>query len=86
MVRRYSDFMALFEVLSCRFPNRIVPPLPPQKFTALVRGVDSEFAEERRKGLLRWLRFLSAHPVISKAVSLQVIGKNIFLFVMGLII
>ena len=78
--------MALFEVLSCRFPNRIVPPLPPQKFTALVRGVDSEFAEERRKGLLRWLRFLSAHPVLSKAVSVQVIGKNIFLFVMGLII
>ena len=78
--------MALFEVLSCRFPNRIVPPLPPQKFTALVRGVDSEFAEERRKGLLRWLKFLSAHPVISKAVSLQVYRINNIIFVMGLII
>ena len=52
--------------------HRIVPPLPPQKLSALVRAVDSDFAESRRKGLLRWLRLLSAHPIISKDPAIEV--------------
>ena len=39
--------------------------MPPQKLSALVRGTDSNFAEERRKGLLRWLKILSIHPILS---------------------
>ena len=55
--------------------HRIVPPLPPQKLSALVRAVDSEFAEARRKGLLRWLRLLSAHPIISNDPAIEVCTK-----------
>ena len=71
VVRRYSDFHALYEVLSWRFPNRILPPLPPQKLSAFVKGTDSNFAESRRKGLLRWLVTISAHPVMSPDPALD---------------
>lgn len=64
VVRRYSDFLAFHEVLNWRFPNRLLPPIPPQKLSALVKRTDSDFAEERRKGLLRWLKILMVHPVI----------------------
>ena len=72
VVRRYSDFMTFHEILLCRFPNRILPPLPPQTFSALVKGVDSDFAEARRKGLLRWLRILSSHPIVCMDPALSV--------------
>ena len=71
VVRRYSDFHAFYEVLSWRFPNRILPPLPPQKLSAFVKGTDSNFAESRRKGLLRWLVTISAHPVMSPDPALE---------------
>ena len=64
--------MTFHEILLCRFPNRILPPLPPQTFSALVKGVDSDFAEARRKGLLRWLRILSSHPIVSMDPALSV--------------
>ena len=71
VVRRYSDFHAFYEVLSWRFPNRILPPLPPQKLSAFVKGTDSNFAESRRKGLVRWLVTISAHPVMSSDPALE---------------
>ena len=72
VVRRYSDFHAFYEVISWRFPNRILPPLPPQKLSAFVKGTDSNFAEARRKGLLRWLKTISAHPILSQDPALEV--------------
>ena len=64
VVRRYSDFYAFYEVFAWRFPNRNLPPIPPQKLSALVKGTDSNFAEERRKGLLRWLKIILVHPIL----------------------
>jgi len=60
--RRYNDFVALYELLLSRFPYRLIPKLPPKKIV----GGDSEFLEDRRQGLERWLTFIARHPVISK--------------------
>ena len=43
---------------------------------ALVKGSDSNFAEERRKGLVRWLKILSIHPIISNDPSFEVSKKS----------
>jgi sorting nexin-8 len=64
--RRYSDFTALHELLQARFPNRILPRVPPATLTAFMAGVASDFAEDRRKALKRWITFVVTHPVISK--------------------
>ncbi|KAG8189274.1 hypothetical protein JTE90_019034 [Oedothorax gibbosus] len=60
--RRYNDFVALHELLLQKFPNRMIPQLPPKK----VMGADNQFIEERRKALKRFLNLLGRHPVISE--------------------
>ena len=47
-----------------RFPYRLIPKLPPAKLLANVVGVSSDFIDERRKGLVRWLTIVTSHPVI----------------------
>ena len=47
-----------------RFPYRMIPKLPPAKLLANVVGVSSDFIDERRKGLVRWLTIVTSHPVI----------------------
>ena len=64
--------MAFYDVFSWRFPSRILPPIPPQKLSALVRGTDSNFAEERRKGLLRWLKIILVHPILGADPATEV--------------
>ena len=64
VTRRYSDFQALSELLLFRFPYRMVPRLPPAKLMANIVGVTSDFIDERRKSLVRWLTILTSHPVI----------------------
>ena len=64
--RRYSDFQALFDLLLHRFPYRLLPKLPPAKLMANVVGVTSDFIEERRKGLIRWLTVITSHPILSE--------------------
>lgn len=65
--RRYNDFVALFDVLLQRFPYRAVPQLPPKRAMA-----DSQFIEERRRALKRFLTLVARHPVLAsdKAVSI----------------
>ncbi|CAF3308914.1 unnamed protein product [Rotaria socialis] len=58
--RRYNDFIALHELLSLKYPFRIVPQLPPKKAV----NVDKEFIEERRRSLKRYLQILCRHPVL----------------------
>ncbi|XP_023221676.1 sorting nexin-8-like isoform X1 [Centruroides sculpturatus] len=60
--RRYNDFVALHELLLQRFPYRLIPQLPPKK----VMGADSQFLEDRRKALRRFLLLLARHPIISE--------------------
>ncbi|KAK9304741.1 hypothetical protein QLX08_003955 [Tetragonisca angustula] len=60
--RRYNDFVSLHELLLARFPYRLIPKLPPKKIV----GADSQFLEERRRSLLRFLTVIARHPVVSK--------------------
>lgn len=60
--RRYNDFVALHELLLQKFPYRMIPQLPPKKFM----GADSQFIEERRKSLKRYLNLVARHPVLSE--------------------
>lgn len=64
--RRYSDFQALYDLLLYRFPYRLIPKLPPAKLMANVVGVSSDFIEERRKALIRWLTIITSHPVLTE--------------------
>ncbi|KAG9327731.1 hypothetical protein KVV02_000177 [Mortierella alpina] len=60
VVRRYSDFWWMLEVLSKRFPFRILPNLPPKRL-----GVaDEAFLERRLRGLTRFMNALVRHPVL----------------------
>ncbi|CAF2111609.1 unnamed protein product [Rotaria magnacalcarata] len=58
--RRYNDFFVLHELLTSKYPYRIIPILPPKKTV----NVDSEFLEERRRSLQRYLQILCRHPTI----------------------
>ncbi|KAF9911933.1 Sorting nexin mvp1 [Lobosporangium transversale] len=59
VVRRYSDFWWMLEVLSKRFPFRILPNLPPKRL-----GADEAFLERRLRGLTRFMNALVRHPVL----------------------
>ncbi|KAF8925600.1 sorting nexin [Dissophora ornata] len=60
VIRRYSDFWWLLEVLGKRFPFRILPNLPPKRL-----GVaDETFLERRLCGLCRFTNALIRHPVL----------------------
>ncbi|KAG9069558.1 sorting nexin [Linnemannia hyalina] len=60
VIRRYSDFWWLLEILAKRFPYRILPNLPPKRL-----GVaDEVFLERRLRGLTRFMNALMRHPVL----------------------
>ncbi|KAI1311061.1 Sorting nexin mvp1 [Mortierella claussenii] len=60
VIRRYSDFWWMLEVLGKRFPFRILPNLPPKRL-----GVaDEAFLERRLRGLTRFMNALVRHPVL----------------------
>ncbi|KAI7832445.1 hypothetical protein BC939DRAFT_435520 [Gamsiella multidivaricata] len=60
VIRRYSDFWWMLEVLAKRFPFRILPNLPPKRL-----GVaDEVFLERRLRGLTRFMNALVRHPVL----------------------
>lgn len=75
VVRRYSDFVWMNEVLVKRYPFRIVPILPPKRLSIPVAGrhlsSDDGFMERRRRGLQRYLRALVSHPVIGRDELVQ---------------
>ncbi|GAN07422.1 conserved hypothetical protein [Mucor ambiguus] len=62
VLRRFSDFWWLWEVLLRRYPYRIMPNLPPKK----LGGRDDMFEERRRKGLVRFINSVARHPVLGK--------------------
>ncbi|KAI5956021.1 hypothetical protein KGF57_003507 [Candida theae] len=65
VVRRYSDFAWLLEYLLQKYPFRVIPGLPPKKFT------DSQFLQRRRRGLHRFLNQLVKHPVFRQEPIVQ---------------
>ncbi|KAH3665543.1 hypothetical protein OGAPHI_003729 [Ogataea philodendri] len=59
IIRRYSDFAWLIEVLWQKYPYRLIPELPPKKLYSI-------FLQKRRRSLQRFLYQLSKHPILSK--------------------
>ncbi|GMM39064.1 Mvp1 protein [Saccharomycopsis crataegensis] len=64
VVRRYSDFVWLYETLLKKYPFRMVPGLPPKRFSG--PNTDPLFLERRKRGLSRFLNIVMKHPVLSK--------------------
>lgn len=61
VLRRYSEFVFLWDCLVRRYPFRILPSLPPKRL-----GPDEAFIEQRRRGLVRVINFVVNHPVLKE--------------------
>ncbi|SCU87476.1 LAME_0D10220g1_1 [Lachancea meyersii CBS 8951] len=62
VVRRYSDFVWLQEVLLKKYPFRMIPDLPPKKIGS--HNADSVFLIKRLNGLSRFINLVVKHPVL----------------------
>lgn len=65
VLRRYSDFLWLYEALSANNPGIIVPPVP-DKNSLSVSRFESAFVEGRRFALEKCVTKMANHPVLSK--------------------
>ncbi|KAI5949626.1 hypothetical protein KGF54_005504 [Candida jiufengensis] len=70
VIRRYSDFAWLLEYLLEKYPFRVIPGLPPKKFT-VGASPDSQFLQRRRRGLHRFLNQLIKHPIFKEEPIVQ---------------
>lgn len=68
VLRRYSDFLWLYERLHVEKAGAIVPPLPEKQ---PVGRFNSAFVEDRRVHLERFLRRVAVHPELADATSLD---------------
>jgi len=68
VVRRYSDFTWLQDILLKYYPFRLIPQLPPKSLSV---NEDDQFIESRRRGLIRFLEFLGRHPVFREDANLN---------------
>lgn len=57
--RRYSEFAFLWDCIVRKYPFRLLPALPPKRI-----GPDEHFIELRRRGLARFLNYVTNHPII----------------------
>ena len=69
VLRRYSDFLWLYERLHKQRAGAIVPPLPEKQ---AVSRFSPEFVEERRCALERFLRRVICHPELMDCEALGV--------------
>lgn len=65
VLRRYSDFLWLYETLSANNPGVIVPPVP-EKNPFNVSRFEADFVESRRLGLNKCVQKIANHPVLNK--------------------
>jgi len=61
-IRRYSDFLWLYEILCKRYQFRIMISVPPKHIGP--SSNDIAFLEKRRRGLSRFLNYIGNHPVM----------------------
>ncbi|CCD23933.1 Mvp1p NDAI_0C02730 [Naumovozyma dairenensis CBS 421] len=61
VIRRYSDFVWLQEILLRRYPFRMVPELPPKRIGS--QNADPVFLLKRKNGLRRFINLVMKHPV-----------------------
>lgn len=76
VTRRYSDWLWLQECLVKRYPFRCLPVLPPKRIAMPIAGrhlsADDVFIERRRRGLERFLRMLTCHPMLREDKLVEV--------------
>lgn len=76
VTRRYSDWLWLSECLVKRYPFRCLPVLPPKRIAMPIAGrhlsADDLFIERRRRGLERYLRMLTLHPMLREDKLVEV--------------
>ena len=63
VVRRYSDFDWLQEVLLKRYPFRMIPELPPKKIRTS-QNLDPAFLKKRQHGLYNFINLIMKHPIL----------------------
>ena len=68
VLRRYSDFVWLYEKLQSERAGAIVPPLPEKQ---PVGRFSPAFVEDRRRSLERFLRRVAIHPELQDCSSLD---------------
>jgi sorting nexin-1/2 len=69
VLRRYSDFLWLYERLHTERAGAIVPPVPEKQ---PVGRFNQAFVEDRRVHLERFLRRVAVHPELADAACLEV--------------
>ncbi|EMC95251.1 hypothetical protein BAUCODRAFT_110629 [Baudoinia panamericana UAMH 10762] len=70
--RRFTDFVFLYKTLAREYVQCAVPPLPDKNAMAYVRGdrFGPDFTSRRAHSLQRFLKRLTLHPVLRRAVIL----------------
>jgi sorting nexin-1/2 len=68
VLRRYSDFLWLYERLHTERAGAVVPPIPEKQ---PVGRFSPQFVEERRVNLERFLRRVAVHPELADAQCLD---------------
>ena len=68
VLRRYSDFLWLYETLSMNNPGVVVPPVPEK---SPFNRFDASFVQHRRLGLEKCITKISNHPVLQKDPDLK---------------
>jgi sorting nexin-1/2 len=68
VLRRYSDFLWLYDKLHMERAGAIVPPLPEKQ---PVGRFSPAFVEDRRKALERFLRRVAVHPELADSQCLE---------------
>ena len=68
VLRRYSDFVWLYDTLSYNNPGVVVPPLP-EKNT--FNRFDDQFVKQRRSALEKCIQKTANHPILGKDPDLR---------------
>lgn len=68
MLRRYSDFLWLYETLSNNNPGVVVPPVPEKNPFG---RFDDQFVRQRRFALEKCIHKIANHPVLGKDPDLK---------------
>ncbi|KAF8659901.1 hypothetical protein AX16_001785 [Volvariella volvacea WC 439] len=68
VLRRYSDFLWLYETLWMNNPGVVVPPVPEKSSFG---RFDDQFVKQRRTALQKCIQKIANHPVLMKDVDLK---------------
>ncbi|KAI0794061.1 Vps5 C terminal like-domain-containing protein [Fomes fomentarius] len=68
VLRRYSDFLWLYETLSLNNPGVVVPPVPDKNPFG---RFDEDFVQQRRLALEKCIQKIAGHPVLQKDTDLK---------------